>query len=64
MFLGSFDQFDSYDFQFFRAEYAEIIKKVNIDESELTSQKEKINRHLRFAESLRENSSKSDLIIM
>ncbi len=50
--------------QFSRAEYAEIVKKVNIDESELTTHKEKINRHLRFAESLRDNSTKSDLIIM
>ena len=34
------------------------------DESELVAHKEKTNRHLRLAELLRENSAKSEMVIM
>lgn len=49
---------------FYRAEFYEITKKVGVDETEMSIHKEKNNRHMRFAETLRENSKMSDLIVM
>jgi hypothetical protein len=51
-------------FILYRAEFYEIVKKVGVDETEMSIHKEKNNRHMRFAETIRENSKTSDLIVM
>lgn len=49
-----------------RGEFQDLIKRFvgQIPEAELVSHKEKTNRHLRIAESLREHSRESELVIM
>ena len=50
-----------------KAEFVEILDGITHnkpDDAELVGNKEKTNRHLRLAELLRENSSKSQMVIM
>ena len=50
-----------------KAEFKEVIDEITHnkpDEAELVANKEKTNRHLRLAELLRENSNKSEMVIM
>lgn len=47
-----------------KAEFLEIAQRANICDTEMAGQREKTNRHLRLAESLREYSSESEMIIM
>lgn len=47
-----------------KAEFKTITDKIDIDETELSAQKEKTNRNLRLAELLREHSTDSEMVIM
>ena len=47
-----------------KAEFLEIAHRANIDDVEIASHREKTNRHLRLAESLREYSSESEMVVM
>ena len=50
-----------------KAEFTEILNGITHNKpenAELMANKEKTNRHLRLAELLRENSSKSEMVIM
>lgn len=47
-----------------KAEFMTMIEKCNIPDSEILAQREKTNRHLRLAELLRDNSFRSDMVVM
>jgi hypothetical protein len=47
-----------------KTEFLEIASRANISDVEIASHRDKTNRHLRLAESLREYSSESEMIIM
>ena len=47
-----------------KSEFLEIAARAKIGDEELASHKEKTNRHLRLAESLREYSSDSEMVVM
>ncbi|XP_059080861.1 bumetanide-sensitive sodium-(potassium)-chloride cotransporter-like isoform X2 [Tigriopus californicus] len=47
-----------------KAEFMAMIENCNIPDSEILAQREKTNRHLRLAELLRDNSLRSDMVVM
>ncbi len=47
-----------------RSEFVEIAHRAKISDSDIMAHREKTNRHLRLAESLREYSSESEMVIM
>ena len=48
----------------FFQEFLEIARRANISDVEIASHREKNNRHLRLAESLREYSSDSEMVVL
>lgn len=47
-----------------KSEFNEITDKASVNSADLSANRERTNRHLRLTELLRENSSKSEMIIM